>query len=50
MYTKSILAEMHEKGMYREVIIEVDSRFGWKEGELNTEYTKEQSEWCLKQI
>jgi len=41
---------LYEEGKYKEVVQLVDSLYGWKEGELERAYTKEEAEWCLKQL
>lgn len=45
-YKKLLL--LYKKGEYEKVIREVDSMFGWRD--LNRKFTKEEAEWCLKQI
>ena len=40
----------YEQNKYKEVVLLVDSVYGWKENELKRKYTKEEAEWCLKQL
>lgn len=47
---KENVMDLYQQGKYKEVIVFVDSIFGWKEGEIEQEYTKEKAEWCLRQL
>lgn len=41
--------EMFQRGSYKEVIVFVDSLFGWREDELEREgYTQEEAIRCIK--
>lgn len=47
---KSIAQALFDDGDYERCIDFVNSIYGWRKGELDVSYTREQAKWCITQL